>query len=122
MTIKGTPDGSKSDKQYQYKLYLELCLDIHGDPVATYMQTDTIYVYLNGYQDSKWLLDLLESDVHGYIAEEDWTDYEDPDDMKWDSHRELIVSAFCPVYNTALQKTVEGSRSSTNLSSNTTTL
>lgn len=56
LTIK-TPDGSKSDKQYEYKLYLERCLDIHGDPVATYMQTGTIYVYLNGYQDSKWLLD-----------------------------------------------------------------
>ncbi|PIS57009.1 hypothetical protein CJI97_000032 [Candidozyma auris] len=39
---------------------------------------------------------LLESDVHGDIAEEDSTGYEDPDDMKWDSHRELIVSAFCP--------------------------
>ncbi|GBL48834.1 putative nitrogen fixation protein NifM [Candidozyma auris] len=41
---------------------------------------------------------LLESDVHGDIAEEDSTGYEDPDDMKWDSHRELIVSAFCPVF------------------------
>ena len=45
LTIK-TPDGSKSDKQYKFKLYLEQCLDIHGDKVATYMPVSYTHLTL----------------------------------------------------------------------------